>query len=807
MEKWTRANYTPVLPLGKDGRRITAGPEHIEISKNAARDGMVLLKNKDDVLPLPNGSRVALFGKATFDYVKGGGGSGDVTVPYVRNLYEGLKMLGDAVRIYPLTADFYRKYVEKQYALGRQPGLMKEPELPDKLLWKAAAAADTAIISISRFSSEGWDRKSAFDRIPQHRGVEMEAGGIVDQVFPKGDFYLTDEEERLVTRVAAEFSRVVIVLNVGGMIETVRFAGDDRISSVLLAWQGGMEGGLAAAELLTGKVSPSGKLSDTFAETLEDYPGSENFYESDDYAEYSEDIYVGYRYFETIPGAADKVVYPFGFGLSYTTFALTNTDADEDEGEITVTADVTNTGERPGREVVQVYFSAPQGMLGKPARELIGYKKTKMLAPGKKQRIRISFRVDDMASYDDLGKAAKSAYVMEEGAYRIYVGTNVRDARELDFVHFEENTRVVKQLSAKMVPNQLKKRLLSDGSYENLPAGQAPDADASVLGHLPTEVWDMRIPVPRAAKPISIAEFAARQEQYHFLKDVADGKCTIEEFLAQLSDEDLAHLLGGQPNTGVANTFGYGNQPLFGIPNIMTADGPAGLRVRPETGVTTTAFPCSTLLACTWDPEVCEAVGKAAGEEFVENNIGVWLAPGVCIHRNPLCGRNFEYYSEDPYLTAKQASGLVRGVQSQHIGATIKHFALNNKETNRRNSDSRASERAIREIYLKAFRLIIEEADPWSVMTSYNLINGCRASENKELLTDILRGEWGYEGLVVSDWWNNGEHYKECAAGNDVKMGAGYPERLLAAMEKGALTRADMEKAAAHLLGLILKAD
>jgi beta-glucosidase len=239
----------------------------------------------------------------------------------------------------------------------------------------------------------------------------------------------------------------------------------------------------------------------------------------------------------------------------------------------------------------------------------------------------------------------------------------------------------------------------------------------------------------------------------------------------------------------------------------MTTDGPAGLRIQPQVGVKTTAFPCATLLACTWDPDVAEKVGIAGGEEVKENNIGVWLTPAMNIHRSPLCGRNFEYYSEDPYLTGKMAAGMIRGIQSNRVGATAKHFALNNKETNRKNSDSRASERAIREIYLKAFEIVVKESQPWSIMTSYNIINGRRASENEDMLEGILRGEWVFDGMVTTDWWTYGENYKECKAGNDMKMGCGYPERVLSALEKGAITREELEKAAKNILGLILRID
>lgn len=291
------------------------------------------------------------------------------------------------------------------------------------------------------------------------------------------------------------------------------------------------------------------------------------------------------------------------------------------------------------------------------------------------------------------------------------------------------------------------------------------------------------------------------------LIDVAEGRMTIEEFMDQLPTEDLISLLGGQPNTSVANTFGYGNLPEYGVPNLMTADGPAGLRINPEYGIHTTAWPCATLLASTWNQELVEAVGKAGGEEVKENNIAVWLTPAVNIHRNPLCGRNFEYYSEDPYLTGKMAAAMVRGIQSEHIAAAVKHFACNNKETNRKHCDSRVSERALREIYLKGFEMIVKEADPWVIMSAYNVINGHRASENKELLEDILRGEWGFKGMVTSDWWTRGEHYKEIKAGNDVKMATGFPERVKEAIEKGALSRQDLERCAGRVLELILKVD
>lgn len=779
MKKWTRAFYQPVLPLGEDGRRITGSKEHIILSKEAAKEGMVLLKNDKQTLPLQKGSKVALFGKATFDYVKGGGGSGDVTVAYTRNLYEGFKELSDVVSVHEELASFYKENVESQYAAGKIPGQTVEPEVPVELVKKARAFTDTAVISICRFSGEGWDRD---DR----------------------DFELTPEEQAMVDVITAAFPKVIAVLNVGGMMATDWFKENDRIQSVLLAWQGGIEGGLAAAELLAGLGNPSAKLSDTLAKKLADYPSSYNFHESENFVDYTEDIYVGYRYFETVPGAAEKVNYPFGFGLSYTSFSLGRPLVEQQGENFRVCVDVCNVGKYAGKEVVQVYCSAPQGKLGKPARELVAFGKTRLLLPGESQTVVMHFTMRDLASYDDLGKVCKSAYVLEKGEYHFHIGTSVRDTVEDNFVLVLHEDVIAEQLSAKLVPTQLKKRMLSDGSFEELPMGEPVDTDANVMERL--DMWAIDGFTPVVKFRANRVAWSVDESKRQFI-EVAKGTLSMEDFMAQLSDEQLAEFLGGQPNTGVANVFGYGNIPEYGVPSIMTADGPAGLRILPECGVYTTAWPCSTMLACTWNPELLYAVGAAGSLEVKENNIGAWLQPAINIHRSPLCGRNFEYYSEDPLLTGKMAAAMVKGIQSNHVAATVKHFALNNKETNRKNSDSRVSERAAREIYLKAFEIIVKEADPWSIMSSYNIINGYRASECREMLEDILRGEWGFAGMVTTDWWTGGEHYKETKAGNDVKMGCGFPDRLLKAIELGALTRAELEICAKRILELILKID
>lgn len=800
--RWRRARFQPNLPVGENQTKVTASAAHLALARRAGREGIVLLKNSRELLPVKKGTRLALFGKGVFDYVKGGGGSGDVTVSHVTNLYDGLTQREEPVPVFEPLAQFYKQNVGHQYENGAVPGMTIEPEVPQTLLEEAKEYADLAVIVISRFSGEGWDRKSV-----AYEGAfpdEIRQAKLSKQIFENSDYYLTNSEQAMVDKVCENFADVIVVLNVGGMVDTSWFADHDRISSVLMAWQGGMEGGLAMADILLGVESPSGKLPDTFAASLEDYPSTENFHESPDYVEYTEDIYVGYRYFETMENAKGRVNYPFGFGLSYTAFKIDILWAGEKDGQIAVGIRVKNTGDFPGREVVQLYYEAPQGLLGKPTRQLAAYEKTEELKPGQIQSLILSFPVSQMASYDDLGKVAKSAWVLEKGNYCFFVGNSVCAAAMIDYVYELMENRITQQVTPKAVPSRLIRRMLSDGSFEELPLTAPHDLMENGLGWSKEETEGV-MPAVRGIgrRRLQILEGKERI----MLDDVADKKADLDEFMAQLSDREAAELLGGQPNTGVANTFGFGNIPEYGVPNVMTADGPAGLRIEPECGVYTTAWPCATMLAATWNPKLIEEVGCAAAREIRENNISVWLAPAMNIHRSPLCGRNFEYYSEDPLLTGTIASAMVDGIQSQGIGATVKHFACNNKETNRKNSDSRVSERALREIYLKGFEICVKQSQPWVLMTAYNLINGCRASENKELLDGILRGEWGYQGVITTDWWTKGEHYKEIKAGNDIKMGTGYPERVLEALEKGLVTREEITACARRVIEMILKAD
>ncbi len=761
-EKWLRARFTPCIPLGDNRSSITACEKHIQLSRRAAHEGAVLLKNDNGFLPLAKGKKVAVFGNAQIDYVKGGSGSGIVYAPYVRNIYEGLKMKGDKVEVFDSLSLFYTDYVVNAYKNGGENGRLTEPKVPTELLHAASAFTDTAIITICRFSGEGYDKRND----SENKYFELEDG-----------------EKEMVADVLASFENVIVLLNVGAMIDTSWFANNEKIKAALLLWQGGLEGGLAAADLLVGDASPSGKLVDTCAAKFEDYPSSEGFHESEDYVKYTEDIFVGYRYFETIPGKKDAVVYPFGYGLTYTTFEISDIFAGGNGSHIFISATVKNTGNRAGKEVVQIYYSAPEGKISKEKIALIAFEKTPLLEPGKSCKVNLTFDTADMASYDDMGDIEKSAYVLEKGEYKIFVGTSVRDNVCIDYKYTLTEDVILEKLNSYCAPKKLEKRLLADGTFRDV----APCTD---------EAKTFPLTYHNEYKP---------REDIIELYDVYEGKATLDEFISQMSDEDLMDVLVGKRNTGVANTGTMGGfENKYHILPIATADGPAGLRLHPNRGIRTTAFPVATALACTWNPDLLEEVGKAGALECKENNIQIWLTPALNIHRSPLCGRNFEYYSEDPLIAGKMAAAMVRGIQSEQVVAVPKHFAANNKETNRFESDSIVSERALREIYLKGFEICIKESSPKMIMSSYNLINGVHTSESAELITGILRGEWGFEGMLTTDWSNTAMHYKEVKAGNDIRMPARQEGQLKKPYEEGLISRDEMAICAKRILEMIL---
>ena len=789
MEKYARFNYQPCLPLGKDGRRVTASAEHTALARRAAADGMVLLKNTDGALPLGKGEKVALFGKASIEYIKGGGGSSDVHCAFPKSIYDGFaeKEKEGKVSVYIPLVDFYRKYVEaaRSETLNQKQideiwnvvnnmefcqlrddmtydtfhkMYVKEAQVPDEVIEAAAKECTAAVITLSRFSAEGTDRRTNGE-----------------------DYCLSSLEKHLIDRCVSLFGKVIVVFNAGAVTDCEYIAENSGVQGILMGWQAGMEGGSAVADILCGDVNPSAKLPDTITRSYEAYPSKDDYAECFEHLDYSEDIYVGYRYFETVPGAREHIRYPFGYGLSYTEFALTGGICGEKNGRINAAVTVTNTGRTAGREVVQLYYSAPQGVLGKPAVELGAYRKTRLLAPGESETLALGFDMKDMASFDDLGKVRKSAYVLEKGAYRFFIGNSSQNLEKTDFELVLNEDKVTEQCSQYCRPFGLKKRLLADGSYEELPTGESsyyygePEVEKYVQSS--TEV-----PFTEVGESISLGDF-----------------------VNQFTPDEMMDFVGGHAPTGVANTGCFGGLRRLGVPAVPTADGPAGLRLNTETGITTTCFPCATLLAATWDEELVYEVGSAAAAEIRENNIGVWLAPALNIHRNPLCGRNFEYFSEDPVLAGRQAAAEIKGIQSQKVAVSMKHFACNNKEPNRFGCDSRISERALREIFLKVFEIATKEADPYTVMSSYNLINGQHTSESWELLTGILRNEWGFKGMVVTDWGQKNNPVLEVKAGNDMKMHCGYPADLKKGLEDGIITNDHLKICVMRILDMFTK--
>mgnify|MGYP000148049118 CR=1 FL=1 len=745
MAKWQRSFFQPVLPLGEDGRRVTGSKEHIALSRMVAGEGMVLLKNEKNTLPIRRGTKVALFGKGTVDYVKGGGGSGDVTVEYIRNLYEGMKIKEDEgkVEVFDKLAKYYEKDIQKQYADGAVPGMTVEPELPDELLNEAREYTDTAVITICRFSGEGWDRKceAAQDGYVLD-GEEKRNSELSAKIFENGDFCLTNAENAMVEKVKKAFPHVIVVMNVGGIVDTKWFRDCDEIQSVLMAWQGGMESGNAAADLLCGTTSPSGRLTDTIIKDYSDNPTSVNF-GGKAFNNYEEDIFVGYRYFETFD--PDAVLYPFGFGLSYTDFEITHNQTTADENGFNIEFTVKNTGKRAGREVAQVYVQKPCGRLGNPKLCLVGFAKTKELQPDESQDLGIYVDFYSLTSFDDCGSTNHAgAYVTERGEFSLFLGKNVRENEKI-FTYYQEETAVYAQHKQACAP------------VDDFQIFHADEIDGKVqlrIKNVPKQKYDLATRILNNL-PEPIAQTGDRGITFI---DVKDGKKTLDEFVAQLNIGELEAITRGDyemnsPLCAVGNAGAYGgvlgSLRDKGVDAICTTDGPSGIRLRASASL----LPIGTLLASTFDTELVEKLYSVLATEMKDRGSDVLLAPGMNIHRNMLCGRNFEYFSEDPFLSGKMGAAAVRGIQSLGASACPKHFACNNQEFMRNMTDSRVSERALREIYLKGFEICVKEAHPKNIMTSYNKVNSVYSHYNYDLCTTILREEWGYTGNVMTDWW------------------------------------------------------
>lgn len=748
------------------GFSLSAGALYYSEGQKIARlitdEGLVLLKNENNALPIAPGGAVALFGEAQ----RMGPKREDVWNQrgYIAYSYGSESQAGDfgGKEIDPLAALLAAEQngeitlyhpTSDAYAAALAEGNTYVPT--DDEVRAAAAQAQTAVCFFSRWGGEAFDVNRA-------------------------DWYLRDYEKDLLRQLTAAFEKVVVVLNTPCVVDT-SWAKDEidgvRVDAVLYAGYTGMQGGLGIADVLLGRANPSGKTHDTWAKDLTDYPADAGW--NQQHQAYTEDIFAGYRWFETFDPAYETVNYEFGYGLSYTTFDIATENFAFDGEKVTVDAVVTNTGSVPGKEVVQMYVAAPHGALGKAAKALCDYAKTKKLAPGESQTLKLTAAMADLASFDDLGKTGnQSCFVLEAGDYRFLVGNSVRNVTEAGVAPVEELT-VTQRLSS-LCPTNLEKRILADGTYETLPAR------ASAQNYVHTET-------PKANVEKSPVLVGRR------LSEVVFGAITMEEYLAQWSDEELATFFVSydQNQVGCSDALCV----KYGLNRFSQGDGGMGLCFMG------TAYPCSAILASTWNDSLIEAFSLLLGAELYKNNVGMWLGPPVNMRRHPLAGRNLEYYSEDPYATGRIAAIIIKGVQRNGVAVCIKHLICNEKEAGKLWSDSQVSERALREIYLKPFEMGIKEGHAEGVMTSYNVMNGLPTSENADLLRGIVRGEWGYQGFITTDWGNGKNEIREINASNNVHTPYDHCnlDAVVRAVKNGEITRATLEEGAAQILWTLVR--
>ncbi|MCD8155111.1 MAG: glycoside hydrolase family 3 C-terminal domain-containing protein [Clostridiales bacterium] len=796
---------------------------HAALARRAAAEGIVLLENKEGILPLKEGSKIAMYGAGATRTIKGGTGSGDVNERYHVSIAEGIRNAGFTIADEDWLAEYDREYSEKREAWkkeildklesGSSAGLgffdaytsvpFRMPVGPEA----AKTDTDTAVYVISRVAGEGADR--------------MAAGG---------DYFLSEQEHQMLADICALYPNVIVMVNAGGVVDLSFMDEMDSIKALLIVSQPGMEGGNAVADVLLGRVSPCGRLTDTWALRYEDYPNSSFYSHNNGNVEkeyYEEDIYVGYRYFDSF---GLPVRYGFGEGLSYTAFSVEMEEPlIQADGRVAVNLRVKNTGACSGREVVQIYAALPEGNLEKEARRLCAFGKTSLLGPGDAQSLSLHFAPMDLASYD----AARAAWVLEAGRYVLFAGESLKDSTAFGVLLLEEEKLLEK--TENICPLQEPLRRLTR------PASGNRWEKASDLFEV---IWDL------SGIPERIVSSSGKNRERDEAKRMAD----------ELPVEKLICLATGDPVKGQGSNLGSAGISVpgsagetsscaleEGIANIILADGPAGLRLNDTYYVLDgqaislpmeaslehgfffdgsgqkgekyhqycTALPVGTVLAQTWDPELLETVGESIGEEMRHFGITLWLAPGMNIHRNPLCGRNFEYYSEDPLVSGKMAAAITRGVQRvPGCGTTIKHFACNNQEDNRMHSDSIVSEQALREIYLRGFGIAIREARPFSIMTSYNLVNGVHSANNYDLCTTVAREEFGFDGVIMTDWTTT-EQGLDCTAagcmraGNDLVMPGQLSdqENIREALGDGSLKEETLRGCIANLIRVILRSD
>ena len=753
--------------------------ENREIARRAASEGFVLLKNDGHLLPLAAKGKIGLYGAGAVKTIKGGTGSGDVNERDCVSICQGLKAAG-----YEVTSDAWLSSYETIYADARQAWkeeVLRKLKQYDGNFFQAysttpfvvpcgdsidegaakADGADVAVFVLSRIAGENADRHDT-----------------------EGDYFITKEEKSLLAQISASYDSVVLVINTGGLIDLAFTEEFTNIKSIVQFMQAGQEGGSAFADIMSGAVNPSGKMTDSWAYTYLDYPNARTFSHKNgntDTEKYEEGIFVGYRYFDTFDV---PVRYGFGFGLSYTEFSVVGTGVSAsglgtDQPKISVTASVKNTGNTyAGKEVAEVYVSCPQNGMPKEYRRLAGFAKTRLLSPGENQDLTITFPLYQLASYHE----DRSAWILEAGTYGIWVGNSLESASLSATISLDADVVMVQCESICERKEDLKELIPDAGKMKEKEAAWKSLAES------------LKLPDLSVCADQIVTETVAYPEH----SGVTEGKAG--EIVSTLSEEQLIALATGDPGKGQENALGSAGLTVPGaaaetssaaidspwnVASMVLADGPAGLRLHktyqvvdgkinkgsflqafeggffadPEEPEGTTyyqyctALPVGTLLAQTWDVNLLKEAGEMIGREMELFNVTLWLAPGMNIHRNPLCGRNFEYYSEDPLLSGMMASAITLGVQKvPGCGTTIKHFACNNQEDNRMGSDSVLSERALREIYLKGFEIAVKNSQPMSIMTSYNQINGVHAANSYDICTKAARDEWGFAGAIMTDW-------------------------------------------------------
>ena len=816
------------------------------LAREAAAEGFVLLKNEAQTLPLKPGTKIGLYGAGAVRTIKGGTGSGDVNNRYNVNIYDGLKNAGFEITSGAWLDGYDSCYIQAREnwkaeifrklnaecdgnffeAYSTTPFSMPAGAAVEEAAAKADGA-DVGIYVLARIAGENADRRDE-----------------------PGDYYITEEERAQIAALCVAYEKVILVVNTGGLIDLAFTDVFPNITAILQYVQAGQEGGNALADVISGKVTPSGKMTDTWALDYMDYPNAAYFsHKSGDVyrEEYREGIYVGYRYFDTFDV---PVRYSFGYGLSYTEFDIKVTGISKQtsaQGRRTllVCVDVTNSGAvYAGKEVVQVYVSCPQGTLPKEYRRLAAFEKTKLLAPGETQSLTLTIDLYQLASYSE----EQAAWLLEAGTYGIWTGNALSTAALCGTFVLDEDKILVQ--CAHICP--LKEKL------EELQPDKAKLEEKQ-------NIW-MQIASEKQLPQLQISakELLTETVVYEELQDHYPGKAG--EIVDQLSTEELIALATGDPAKdqgasalgsagqtvpgAAAETVNAAEKDPYNVASIVLADGPAGLRLRstyqvredgsidggdfldgfengyfaePKEPTGTvyhqycTAIPVGTLLAQSWNPELMHTLGRMIAGEMNEFEVTLWLAPGMSLHRNPLCGRNFEYYSEDPLLAGRMAAAMTQGVQSvPGCGTTIKHYACNNQEDNRMGSDSILSERTLREIYLKGFEIAIRDAQPMAMMTSYNLINGVHAANNYDICTKAARDEWGFAGAIMTDWTTTTDSTAgECTAagcmkaGNDMVMPGDLRDHasIRQALEDGSLDIRELKRCVYHTVKIILQSN